>query len=270
MPEGEAIEAGIVSAASRARSAKVEARNFDIRKQLRKYDDVSNDQRRSSTSSATRSRIPIRCSTQNHNLRKSAMTAWCAFRAAGSVEEQWTWPGSRSAGRGMAGCRCHLAAESRRADTITDDGHRRQSRRARRHLRGPSWRSSGWSSSPRSCAWCCCRPLTVTGRAPGRVGLPAPGHPPAQATPRRTEAGIQREAFELFSQLLDVVKMEVTRLLLTVRIQSRKRSRRLRWRWRSRRRRFANMNLHASQRGWQRQPGDRSGDAGGRGAAGRA
>ena len=30
----------------------------------------------------------------------------------------------------------------------------------------------------------------------------------------------KREAFDLFSQLLDVVKMEVTRLLMTVRIQS--------------------------------------------------
>jgi preprotein translocase subunit SecA len=46
MPEGEAIEAGIVTAASRSAQRKVEARNFDIRKQLLEYDDVANDQRK--------------------------------------------------------------------------------------------------------------------------------------------------------------------------------------------------------------------------------
>jgi preprotein translocase subunit SecA len=45
MPEGEAIEAG-VTRASRSAQRKVEARNFDIRKQLLEYDDVANDQRK--------------------------------------------------------------------------------------------------------------------------------------------------------------------------------------------------------------------------------
>jgi preprotein translocase subunit SecA len=39
----------------------------------------------------------------------------------------------------------------------------------------------------------------------------------AQKNPKQE---YKREAFELFSQLLDVVKLEVTRLLMTVRIQS--------------------------------------------------
>jgi preprotein translocase subunit SecA len=46
MPEGEAIEAGIVSRSIESAQRKVEARNFDIRKQLLEYDDVSNDQRK--------------------------------------------------------------------------------------------------------------------------------------------------------------------------------------------------------------------------------
>ena len=45
MPEGEAIEAGIVNRSIESAQRKVEARNFDIRKQLLEYDDVSNDQR---------------------------------------------------------------------------------------------------------------------------------------------------------------------------------------------------------------------------------
>jgi preprotein translocase subunit SecA len=46
MPEGEAIEAGIVTRSIESAQRKVEARNFDIRKQLLEYDDVSNDQRK--------------------------------------------------------------------------------------------------------------------------------------------------------------------------------------------------------------------------------
>ncbi|MBK8765254.1 MAG: preprotein translocase subunit SecA [Burkholderiaceae bacterium] len=46
LPEGEAIEAGIVSRSIESAQRKVEARNFDIRKQLLEYDDVANDQRK--------------------------------------------------------------------------------------------------------------------------------------------------------------------------------------------------------------------------------
>ena len=46
MPEGEAIEAGIVSRSIESAQRKVEARNFDVRKQLLEYDDVANDQRK--------------------------------------------------------------------------------------------------------------------------------------------------------------------------------------------------------------------------------
>ncbi|MBN4658804.1 preprotein translocase subunit SecA, partial [Escherichia coli] len=46
MPDGEAIEAGIVSRSIEGAQRKVEARNFDMRKQLLEYDDVANDQRK--------------------------------------------------------------------------------------------------------------------------------------------------------------------------------------------------------------------------------
>jgi preprotein translocase subunit SecA len=48
-----------------------------------------------------------------------------------------------------------------------------------------------------------------------RQGIHLRGY--AQKNPKQE---YKREAFDLFSQLLDVVKMEVTRLLMTVRIQS--------------------------------------------------
>ena len=46
LPEGEPIEAGMVSRAIESAQRKVEGRNFDIRKQLLEYDDVSNEQRK--------------------------------------------------------------------------------------------------------------------------------------------------------------------------------------------------------------------------------
>ena len=49
-----------------------------------------------------------------------------------------------------------------------------------------------------------------------RQGIHLRGY--AQKNPKQE---YKREAFELFGQLLDVVKMDVTRTLLTVRIQSR-------------------------------------------------
>ncbi|MDI9336598.1 MAG: preprotein translocase subunit SecA [Gammaproteobacteria bacterium] len=46
MPRGEAIEAGLINRSIESAQRKVEARNFDIRKQLLEYDDVSNEQRK--------------------------------------------------------------------------------------------------------------------------------------------------------------------------------------------------------------------------------
>ena len=46
IPEGEAIEAKMVTRSIENAQRKVEARNFDIRKQLLEYDDVANDQRK--------------------------------------------------------------------------------------------------------------------------------------------------------------------------------------------------------------------------------
>src|SRR4051812_35547784 len=46
MPEGEAIEHPMVTRSIESAQRKVEARNFDIRKQLLEYDDVANDQRK--------------------------------------------------------------------------------------------------------------------------------------------------------------------------------------------------------------------------------
>src|SRR5687767_3211630 len=89
MPEGEAIEAGMVTRSIESAQRKVEARNFDIRKQLLEYDDVANDQRRE----IYRLRNEIMEATDTTeivaNLRRGHFTdLFRTYVPAESVEEQ--------------------------------------------------------------------------------------------------------------------------------------------------------------------------------------
>ena len=82
-----------------------------------------------------------------------------------------------------------------------------------------SW--SAPSSSRPSCAWCCCSPSTRTGASTSRRSTTCARASTCAATRRRTPSrSTSARPFELFSQLLDLVKMEVTRVMMTVRIQS--------------------------------------------------
>ena len=90
MPEGEAIEHAMVSRAIENAQRKVEGRNFDIRKQLLEFDDVSNDQRkviyeqRNELLEATDIADTIRA------MRADTLSSLIATHIPpGSVEEQW-------------------------------------------------------------------------------------------------------------------------------------------------------------------------------------
>jgi len=52
-------------------------------------------------------------------------------------------------------------------------------------------------------------------------------------TQKNPKQEYKREAFELFSQMLDIVKMDVTRILKIVRVQSEEKCAKRRWRSRS-------------------------------------
>ena len=90
MPEGEAIEHAMVSRAIENAQRKVEGRNFDIRKQLLEFDDVSNDQRkviyeqRNELLEATDIGDTIKA------MREDTLSSMVATHIPpGSVEEQW-------------------------------------------------------------------------------------------------------------------------------------------------------------------------------------
>jgi preprotein translocase subunit SecA len=90
LPEGEAIEAGMVTRSIESAQRKVEARNFDIRKQLLEYDDVANDQRRE----IYRLRNEILESSEIEAMIEGLRGGYFselfrAFVPEESVEEQW-------------------------------------------------------------------------------------------------------------------------------------------------------------------------------------
>jgi preprotein translocase subunit SecA len=90
LPEGEAIEAGMVTRSIESAQRKVEARNFDIRKQLLEYDDVANDQRREIYRLRNEILESNEVEAMIEGLRHGFFTdLFRAFVPEESVEEQW-------------------------------------------------------------------------------------------------------------------------------------------------------------------------------------
>ena len=165
MPDGEAIEAGIVTRSIESAQRKVEARNFDIRKQLLEYDDVANDQRKVIYQQRNDILDAADLSAQIASLREGCFTDLVhqyvpaeirrgAMGHPGAGEGAGRRVGHRPAvARGSAGRQQHhrrgLAGEGRRG------GQRRRS----------TSRCSRWArrTSRSSSASCCCRASTRIG-----------------------------------------------------------------------------------------------------------
>jgi preprotein translocase subunit SecA len=104
MPEGEAIEHAMVTRSIESAQRKVEARNFDIRKQLLEYDDVANDQRKEIYALRNEILDSKEISATINRLRAGVVAD--IFRGhvpEESVEEQWD----------IAGLEAELKAELR-------------------------------------------------------------------------------------------------------------------------------------------------------------
>jgi preprotein translocase subunit SecA len=87
---GEAIESGLLSRSIETAQRKVEARNFDIRKQLLEYDDVANDQRKVVYSQRNSILESSNVTEGTTELRHGVFTElFRQYVPAGSVEEQW-------------------------------------------------------------------------------------------------------------------------------------------------------------------------------------
>ncbi|WP_348751648.1 preprotein translocase subunit SecA [uncultured Aquincola sp.] len=222
MPEGEAIEAGIVSRSIEGAQRKVEARNFDVRKQLLEYDDVANDQRKVIYQQRNEILESTSVAEQITNLRRSAIAGVVrAHVPEGSLEEQWELDGLEKSLRDEWQLEVPLKAMVEGSDSVTDEDIEERVVKAADEVFeakvaivgedqfNPFMRmvllqsiDSHWREHLASLDYL-------------RQGIHLRGY--AQKNPKQE---YKREAFELFSQMLDQVKLEVTRVLLTVRIQS--------------------------------------------------
>ncbi|NBS08117.1 MAG: preprotein translocase subunit SecA [Betaproteobacteria bacterium] len=222
MPEGEAIEAGIVTRSIESAQRKVEARNFDVRKQLLEYDDVSNDQRKVIYQQRNDILDASDLSAQITSLREGCFTdlvrQYVPFE---SVEEQWDIP---SLERALAmEWQIHLGLQTwiEAATSVSDEdvvekvvaaAHAAFAEKVAQvgadqltpFMRVVLLQSidNHWREHLSSLDYL-------------RQGIHLRGY--AQKQPKQE---YKREAFELFGQLLDLVKNEVTRVLMTMQVQS--------------------------------------------------
>jgi preprotein translocase subunit SecA len=222
MPDGEAIEAGIVTRSIASAQRKVEARNFDMRKQLLEYDDVSNDQRKVIYTQRNEILDATDLSAQIDGLRESTFTdVTRQFVPADSVEEQWDIAGLETALAQEWQVDLPLKTVVEGANAISEEEVLEKVISAAdaafkakvEKVGGEQFTQfervvllqsmdSNWREHLASLDYL-------------RQGIHLRGY--AQKQPKQE---YKREAFELFGQMLDSVKTEVTRVLMTVNVQS--------------------------------------------------
>ena len=222
MPDGEAIEAGIVTRSIESAQRKVEARNFDMRKQLLEYDDVSNDQRK------------VIYQQRNSILDASDLTAQIAGLREGcfadlvrqyvpleSVEEQWDLATLQKVLSDEWQIETDLLQKVQSSSAISDDDILEQVQAAANAAFDAKVEQVGGQNFTQFERMVLLQSIDSHWREHLsaldylRQGIHLRGY--AQKQPKQE---YKREAFELFGQLLDSVKNEVTRVLMTVRIQS--------------------------------------------------
>ena len=222
MPEGEAIEAGMVTRAIETAQRKVEARNFDIRKQLLDYDDVANDQRKEIYRLRNEILEAADVSEMVTNLRRGFFTDLVrSFVPADAMEESWNVAGLE---RALAGdwdivlpVARWLEQESQINDTdvlqrvlaAADSAYEAKLTTVDRHAFAGFERSMMLNTLDQQ--WR--EHLAALDHL--RQGIHLRGY--AQKQPKQE---YKRESFELFGTLIDGVRSEVVRILMKVQIQS--------------------------------------------------
>ena len=222
MPDGEAIEAGIVTRSIESAQRKVEARNFDVRKQLLEYDDVSNDQRK--VIYQQRNDIMDAKSLQGQiaALREGCFTDLTRqYVPMESVEEQWEIAQLETVLRDEWQLEVPLREEVAAATAITDDDVLEKVLAAANAAFSTKVESVGEESFVQFERMVLLQSIDTHWRDHLssldylRQGIHLRGY--AQKQPKQE---YKREAFELFGQLLDSVKNEVTKTLMTIKVQS--------------------------------------------------
>ncbi|WP_395055963.1 preprotein translocase subunit SecA [Polaromonas sp.] len=222
MPDGEAIEAGIVTRSIESAQRKVEARNFDIRKQLLEYDDVANDQRKVIYQQRNDIMDAASLAEQIASLRAGCFTDLTRqYIPVESVEEQWDIPGLEKVLRDEWQIELSLQQEVQDASAITDEDLLEKVIAAADAAFAGKVEKIGEESFTQFERIVLLQSIDkhwrdhLSALDHLRQGIHLRGY--AQKQPKQE---YKREAFELFGQLLDSVKNEVTKILMTVQVQS--------------------------------------------------
>ncbi|MDB5960534.1 MAG: secA [Massilia sp.] len=223
MPEGEPIEAGIVSRSIETAQRKVEARNFDIRKQLLEYDDVANDQRKVIYTQRNELLETTDISELIASLRNGVFNDLVrTYVPAESVEEQWDIPGLESTLANEWNLQVPLAQALKDDANITDEdilekvqAAAEASYAAKIAIVGKE-SFGGFERSVMLQAVDSHWREHLAALDHLRQGIHLRGY--AQKNPKQE---YKREAFELFGSMLDEIKNEVIKQIMLVRIQSR-------------------------------------------------
>jgi len=222
MPEGEPIEHTIVNRSIAKAQTRVESRNFDIRKQLLEYDDVANDQRRVIYQQRNELLETEDVSETIRNMVEGQIEDTLRLSIPPeTVEEQWEIPGLVSTLAADYQLQVPIAEWLKAEPELSDEDVRKRVRDVAKkqyeeklELVGPEmfhkfernlmlqtvdqhWREH----------------LAALDHL--RQGIHLRGY--AQKNPKQE---YKREAFELFSDMLDRIKQDVVKIVLTVRVQT--------------------------------------------------
>ncbi len=222
MPDGEAIEAGIVTRSIESAQRKVEARNFDMRKQLLEYDDVSNDQRKVIYQQRNQILDAGDLSAQIASLREGCFNDLVRqYVPVESVEEQWDIAALERVLAQDWQVVLPLQQQVSAASAITDEDLLDTVCSEANKVFDVKVAQVGGENFTQFERMVLLQSIDTHWREHLssldylRQGIHLRGY--AQKQPKQE---YKREAFELFGQLLDSVKNEVTKVLMTVQVQS--------------------------------------------------
>jgi len=222
LPEGEAIEHPWVTRAIENAQRKVEARNFDMRKQILEYDDVANDQRKVIYQQRAELLEASDISETITAMREGVLSELFAeYLPQGSMEEQWDVAGLEKAlvaefqiqlplvqwmdedkQLDQEGLLARIIAAAHKqyqtkVDQVSAEVMHGYERIVMLQTLDQHWREH----------------LAALDHL--RQGIHLRGY--AQKNPKQE---YKREAFELFSNMLDLIKRDVTQTLMIVQIRS--------------------------------------------------
>ena len=222
MKEDDRIEDRMVTRQIEKAQRKVEAHNFDIRKQLLEYDDVANDQRKVIYSQRDELLASESVADVVAEIRNDVVVELVArFVPAESIDSQWKLPELEKEAADEYGLVIDVQKLARESDELTAEGisdHVRESferslrekealigsemmRTLERHVMLTVLDSS-WKEHLARMDFL-------------RQGIHLRGY--AQKQPKQE---YKREAFEMFGQMLDKIRHEIIKLLMRVRIRS--------------------------------------------------